>query len=267
MSSGTDAPGWVPALVDPDTGEFELIPAPLNADGTVVTGADGKSAYEVWLAQPGNAGKSVGEYLLAITGPRGDKGDTGNAGADGAAGSSYLTGQGAPAAGTGNNGDTYEDINTGEVYRKAGGAWTDTGVTVSGKPSLLAYAQATQPQLAIPQAATDLNGLAVTFTPDGRATTRAIWIEAIVPFILNHTAAGIASILLTDNNNALQARAQHSMAVNDQRSLGLLARRRTDLNPGTAYTFKVRANAAAGATIDAYADPTYPAFIRAYYES
>ncbi|MGE6220979.1 beta strand repeat-containing protein [Nubsella zeaxanthinifaciens] len=41
------------------------------------TGADGKSAFEVWQALPGNAGKTITDYLAAITGPTGATGATG----------------------------------------------------------------------------------------------------------------------------------------------------------------------------------------------
>ena len=55
-------------------------------------GADGKSAYEVWVAQPGNAGKSEQEYLASLKGAKGDKGETGAAGAKGDKGETGAAG-------------------------------------------------------------------------------------------------------------------------------------------------------------------------------
>ena len=55
-------------------------------------GADGKSAYEVWVAQPGNAGKNEQEYLASLKGAKGDKGETGAAGAKGDRGETGAAG-------------------------------------------------------------------------------------------------------------------------------------------------------------------------------
>lgn len=44
------------------------------------TGARGLSAYQVWLAQEGNAGKTEAEFLAAIKGDKGAKGETGATG-------------------------------------------------------------------------------------------------------------------------------------------------------------------------------------------
>ena len=64
----------------------------------IADGADGKSAYEIWLEQPGNAGKSVSEFLDAI------KGDTGETGATGATGQTGATGPQGPQGATGATG-------------------------------------------------------------------------------------------------------------------------------------------------------------------
>lgn len=37
----------------------------------IAKGDPGKSAYEVWLEQPGNAGKTVTEFLDSLRGPAG----------------------------------------------------------------------------------------------------------------------------------------------------------------------------------------------------
>ena len=50
---------------------------------TGAAGADGKSAYDLWKAKDGNAGKTEDEYLATLKGEKGDKGETGAAGADG----------------------------------------------------------------------------------------------------------------------------------------------------------------------------------------
>ena len=46
----------------------------------------GASAYGSWLQQPGNAGKSVVEFLATLKGLKGDKGDQGDVGSTGAPG-------------------------------------------------------------------------------------------------------------------------------------------------------------------------------------
>lgn len=51
-----------------------------------VGGPPGASSYDIWLQQPGNAGKTVVEYLESLHGPKGDRGETGPPGADAAAG-------------------------------------------------------------------------------------------------------------------------------------------------------------------------------------
>ena len=47
------------------------------------TGEAGKSAYDLWKAKDGNAGKTEDEYLASLKGEKGDTGATGAAGADG----------------------------------------------------------------------------------------------------------------------------------------------------------------------------------------
>lgn len=57
-------------------------------------------------------------------GPTGPAGATGATGAPGANGTSVLSGSGAPASGTGSNGDFYIDTATSTIYGpKVGGAW------------------------------------------------------------------------------------------------------------------------------------------------
>lgn len=60
-------------------------------------GAPGQSAYELWKAQAGNAGKSEAQFLASL---KGDKGDTGAAGTPGAKGADGKNGAaGAKGAG------------------------------------------------------------------------------------------------------------------------------------------------------------------------
>lgn len=49
-------------------------------------GADGKSAFEIWKEQPGNADKEVDDFLAALKGEKGDPGEAGQDGANGADG-------------------------------------------------------------------------------------------------------------------------------------------------------------------------------------
>ena len=76
--------------------------------------ADGQEAldYDAWLDSVLNAAK-------------GEKGDQGVAGKDGA---TWLSGDGAPAATDGENGDFYLDKTTFTVYNKAAGTWVSVGV-------------------------------------------------------------------------------------------------------------------------------------------
>lgn len=56
------------------------------------TGPQGKSAYEVWLEQPENEGKTEAEFLTAIKGETGKQGETGEKGDRGEAGPKGDTG-------------------------------------------------------------------------------------------------------------------------------------------------------------------------------
>lgn len=57
-----------------------------NPDGTPAStsgatgakGDTGDSAYDIWVAQPGNAGGTVDDYLASLVGPKGDQGDRGH---------------------------------------------------------------------------------------------------------------------------------------------------------------------------------------------
>jgi hypothetical protein len=74
------------------------------------TGADGKSAYQVWL-DAGNTGTQAA-FLASLTGATGATGATGSAGPTGATGSTGATG---PAGATGTTGPTGTTGATGET--------------------------------------------------------------------------------------------------------------------------------------------------------
>ena len=98
-------------------------------------GADGKSAYEVWVAQPGNAGKNEQEYLASLKGAKGDKGETGAAGAKGDRGETGAVGpQGAEGAQgpAGQKGEKGDPFSIAKVYKSV--AEMNSGYAADGVP-------------------------------------------------------------------------------------------------------------------------------------
>ncbi|HEY0055010.1 MAG TPA: hypothetical protein VGB63_06610, partial [Pedobacter sp.] len=89
-----------------------------GADGA--DGADGKSAYELWLADPANAGKPLADFLLSNKGADGTPGTNGT---DGAPGSKWYVGSAAPDDAIGVDGDLYFQDGTNEIFVKTGGTW------------------------------------------------------------------------------------------------------------------------------------------------
>lgn len=73
----------------------------ISEGGSGSQGADGKSAYDIWL-EAGNTG-SADDFLASLNGPKGDKGDTGLTGPAGSKGDKGDTGDVGP---TGPKGDT-----------------------------------------------------------------------------------------------------------------------------------------------------------------
>ena len=63
-------------------------------------------------------------FHISLKGADGADGADGNDGADGAL---WHSGAGAPAGGTGSNGDFYLNVTNGDVYEKAGGSWSSVG--------------------------------------------------------------------------------------------------------------------------------------------
>ena len=80
-----------------------------NANNRAMTpgpaGANGKSAFEIWKEQEGNADKTETEFLNSLKGEKGDKGDTGEQGPKGDTGEKGETGAQGPQ---GEKGDTGE---------------------------------------------------------------------------------------------------------------------------------------------------------------
>lgn len=77
-----------------------------SSEPTVINGVDGKD---------GTDGKD------------GADGKDGTDGVDGEDGSSFLTGEGEPSSTLGNDGDTYLDLSTYDLYTKENGVWTKKG--------------------------------------------------------------------------------------------------------------------------------------------
>ena len=93
-----------------------------------------EGTFEEWLASiqgpkgdKGDKGDTGETGAQGQKGDKGDKGDTGAPGADGKDGTSFISGNGAPTAETGKDGDTYIDLETWDVYTKADGAWSHAG--------------------------------------------------------------------------------------------------------------------------------------------
>ncbi|MCX2575944.1 hypothetical protein, partial [Pedobacter sandarakinus] len=82
---------------------------------TIAAGFSGSTNY------PAISGDGTGIYYWDGNGWVASKG------ANGLDGKSLNTGTTVPLPGTGNNGDTYINTTTGDVYTKIGGVWTITG--------------------------------------------------------------------------------------------------------------------------------------------
>lgn len=68
------------------------------------------------------------EIVISSAGVRGAQGPTGSTGAQGDS-TAWLTGNGVPSNGAGDNGDLYLDKLTGDVYLKTSGSWSlDTNI-------------------------------------------------------------------------------------------------------------------------------------------
>lgn len=80
------------------------------------TGPTGKSAYQVWLAQPGNAGKTEAQYIASLKGAKGDTGATGPQGPTGATGATGPKGEKGATGATGPQGQTGAKGDKGDPF-------------------------------------------------------------------------------------------------------------------------------------------------------
>jgi hypothetical protein len=92
-------------------------------------GSNGQSAYQLWLAQ-GNSGTEA-TFLASI---RGSDGTDGTNGTNGVNGASWLDGPADPLVGQGIDGDYY-DQHDGRVWKKVSGAWVHRFTRVGGSGS------------------------------------------------------------------------------------------------------------------------------------
>ena len=104
-------------------------------------GRPSNNPYDIAVVGGSHAAYEEGyaQGLISDTPPRGPKGDTGATGAtgvrggfgangtNGADGTSVFTGNGAPGAGLGGDGDVYIDADNGDVYEKITGSWSLQG--------------------------------------------------------------------------------------------------------------------------------------------
>ena len=135
--NGTTAP----AAGTGANGDFYLNTATSTLYGPKTAGAWGAGTL---LAIQGPQGPQGSTGLTGATGPAGPTGATG---ATGAAGATILSGSGAPAAGTGANGDYYFDTAAGVMYGpKASGAWPTPGTSLKGPTGATGATGATGPQ-------------------------------------------------------------------------------------------------------------------------
>jgi hypothetical protein len=100
-----------------------------TSDPTDSIGNDGDSyintsTFDYWT-------KSDGKWTYEgnIKGADGNPGSNGNDGVDG---SSFLSDAGKPSSDLGKDGDLYLDLSSGEVWKKNGGEWDETGVNLKG---------------------------------------------------------------------------------------------------------------------------------------
>lgn len=104
-----------------DANNRAMTPGPAGANGK-----DGKSAFDIWKEQEGNADKTETDFLNSLKGEKGDKGDTGEQGPKGDMGEKGDTGAQGPQ---GEKGDTGEQGPAGKDG--AAGAKGDTGAKIT----------------------------------------------------------------------------------------------------------------------------------------
>ena len=94
-------------------------------------GADGKSAYEVWKAIPGNEDKSVTEFIKAIKGEKGEQGERGLQGEKGEQGERGLQGEKGEKGEKGAKGDPGRQVVAGKGITATPNA--DNTLTIAAK--------------------------------------------------------------------------------------------------------------------------------------
>ena len=126
------------------------------------TGANGD--YYLNIATGDVYTKSSGSWGSAIANLKGATGTTGAAGATGAAGtagSTWYSGSGAPASGTGANGDYYLNTATGDIYTKASGSWGSAIANLKGASGGGAGLTVTSPVYVASGGTTTVTGTAI----------------------------------------------------------------------------------------------------------
>jgi hypothetical protein len=123
VTKATSAPsGWPAPLASNAIALYQIV-----TDGAGVTSYTDYRTRVRGLQGPtgatGAAGATGATGPTGATGATGATGPTGATGAAGVNGSTWYSGSGAPASGTGVNGDYYLNTANGDVYKKAAGAW------------------------------------------------------------------------------------------------------------------------------------------------
>ena len=95
----------------------------------------------------GPAGQDGKDGKDGQDGKDGKDGKDGQDGKDGKDGASFLTGNGAPAADFGNDGDTYLDLDSFDLYTKADGEWTKVASLAPANNDNGAWSQAIQDEM------------------------------------------------------------------------------------------------------------------------
>jgi hypothetical protein len=105
-----------------------------------------ETPYTVNVAVVGESGQAVppgvrailyhDSNVMTLVASSAGGGGGGGGGTAGTNGTSFLTGNGAPVAGLGSNGDSYIDATNGELWKKQAGSWTDTGMSLKGAPGV-----------------------------------------------------------------------------------------------------------------------------------
>lgn len=219
--------------------------SPTNAPSGDGTGADGLSAYQVWL-QAGNSG-TVNDYLASLVGPPGPPGPPGDIGPPGPKGDPGDPGAAGAPGQQGPKGDKGD----------AGAAGAAGGME-------LGYAENVAGLVLAGTAAQDIAGVQIPVV----FGNRPVYFEACCYFSAAKGTAsvaanfGVALVIYDVTSAALVAQANYMDTI-EAATVGhfLIAKRRISLPPGTNRTYKVQATPftyPAGSTITAFGSPTIP---------